>query len=168
MGFKFFAGGFGPGPHWVWGSERGGHRRFKRGLLKWIVLKLIAEGERHGYDILRVFEERGWGRARAGSIYPILQMLEEAGLVTTREENGKRVYVISEKGLRHLRDEGPDIDLEDVRPEEPPESPLREAMHKLMSAVMQGGAGGNAQTTEQIIELLNKTRKEIYTLLANE
>lgn len=167
MGFRFFAGGFGPGPHWMWG-ERGGRRRFKRGILKWIVLKLLAEGERHGYDVMRVFEERGWGRGRAGSIYPILSMLEEAGLVTTREENGKRVYVITEKGLRHLRDEGPELDLDDLREEEEHGSPLRDAAHKLMAAVMQAGSTANPQTAGQIVEALNKARKEIYALLANE
>lgn len=167
MGFKFFAGGFGPGTHWAWG-ERGGRRRFKRGLLKWIVLKLLAEGERHGYDVMRVFEERGWGRARAGSIYPILSMLEEAGLVTTREEDGKRVYVITEKGRRHLHDEGPHIDLDDLHEEEEGGTPLRDAAHKLLAAVMQAGPTANPQTAEQIVDVLNKARKEIYALLANE
>jgi DNA-binding PadR family transcriptional regulator len=166
MGFGFFAGGFGPGRHWMWGER--GHRRFKRGLLKWIVLKLIAEGERHGYDILRVFEERGWGGARAGSVYPILSMLEEAGLVTTREENGKRVYVITEKGLHHLREEGPDINLDDLSSEDEERYPVRDALRKLVAAVMQARPAANEQTVAQIVEILNRARKEIYTLLANE
>ena len=164
MGFGIFAGSCGPRGPFGWRSAR----RFKRGLLKWIVLKLIAEGERHGYDILRVFEQRGWGGGRAGSIYPILSALEEAGLVTTREENGKRVYVITEKGRRHLDEEGPDFDLDDLHAEEHPSSPLDEAARKVTSAVAQAASAAKPETVEQILALLDKTRKEIYTLLANE
>ena len=152
--------------HWLlWG--RGGGRRFKRGMLKWIVLKLIAEGERHGYDIIRIFEERGWGRGRAGSIYPILSALEEAGLVTTREENGKRVYVITEEGRRILREEGPRMDLNDLHAEAEEDTPLREAARKLMAAVMQGH-DVSPETRQQILDVLKEARKDIYNLLADD
>lgn len=164
MGFGFFAGPWGAGGGFGWR----GARRFKRGLLKWIVLKLIAEDERHGYDILRVFEQRGWGGRRAGSIYPILSSLEEAGLVATREENGKRVYVITEKGRRHLEEEGPDFDLDDLEAEEHPSSPMQEAVRRFSAAAAQAASTAKPETVEQIIALLDKTRKEIYTLLANE
>ena len=171
MAFNFFH--MGPGPEW---GHRRQRRRFKRGMLKWIVLKLLAEGERHGYDVIREFEERGWGGGRAGSIYPVLFLLEQAGLVTSREEDGKRVYVISEKGRTLLRDRLSDIsehlsglaDDEDEEPVQGENDEVRDAAQKLMGAVMQGARGGKPETVRQIVDRLNAVRKEIYTLLANE
>jgi DNA-binding PadR family transcriptional regulator len=160
----------GPWPMW-WGGGGGRRRRFKRGMLKWVILKLLAEGARHGYDVMREFEERGWGRGRGGSIYPVLMMLEEAGFVTTREENGKRIYVITEKGLEHLRD-APNIDDEmhgeHDEESERDNSEVRQAVRALMAAVMQAAHTAKPETVQRIAERLNAVRKEIYGLLANE
>ncbi len=46
-------------------------RRFRRGILKFVLLKLLAELPRHGYDLMRAIREKGWGGG-AGSIYPLL------------------------------------------------------------------------------------------------
>ncbi len=166
MAHRFFAG-FEPGPPWMnWGGRS--RRRVRRGLLKWLVLGLLAEGARHGYDIMKTFEQRGWGRGRAGSIYPTLSSLEEAGFVTTREEDGKKVYIITEEGLSHLRDDRPDIAEDDLHTEVEDEAGAREAMDKLAMAVMQAVRTSTPATLQQIAQRLNAVRKEIYTLLADE
>jgi DNA-binding PadR family transcriptional regulator len=151
----------------VWPGRR---RRFKRGMLKYVVLKLLQAQERHGYDLMRHFSEQGWGRLAASSLYPVLAALEEHGYVEGREEDGKRTYRITEKGRQRLRDVADDLEseLDDDESEQQPNSGLRDALTRVSSAVSQAAHGAKSETTEQIIDILNKARKEIYTLLANE
>ena len=58
----------------------------------------------HGYEVMQALEERsgGWYKASPGSVYPTLQMLEDQGLVSCREEDGKRVYAITDEGREYV------------------------------------------------------------------
>lgn len=77
-----------------------------------MVLGLLAEGERHGYDLVREMEERGmlrWTHASKVAVYGALARLEEEGCLTswTERRGGapeKRVYSITEQGTEKLRD----------------------------------------------------------------
>lgn len=95
------------------GSRRGAP--FQRGDLKYVVLDLLKEKPRHGYDIIRELEEQSYGlyKPSPGVIYPTLQMLEEMGYTRSTEQEGKRVYSITEEGLKFLDSQG-DI-AEDIR-----------------------------------------------------
>ena len=81
--------------HRAWGSPRAG-----RGDISTIILHLLTEKPMHGYEIIRTLEEksRGMWRPSAGSIYPTLQYLEEQELVSSREEGGKKIYTLTDKG----------------------------------------------------------------------
>jgi DNA-binding PadR family transcriptional regulator len=81
-----------------------GPRMFDPGALRLVVLGLIAETPRHGYDIIKALETRFGGAysPSPGSIYPMLQMLEEADLVSSTPEGNKRLYTITETGLNYL------------------------------------------------------------------
>jgi DNA-binding PadR family transcriptional regulator len=152
----------------MWPGRR---RRFKRGMLKFVVLKLLEAQERHGYDLMRHFSEQGWGRLAASSLYPLLAALEEHGLIEGRDEDGKRTYRITEKGRQRLRDVAEDLEGEledDDEPAAEPHGELREALQRLSGAVTQAAHGAKPETIQQIVERLNAARKEIYTLLANE
>ena len=167
------------GPGWaafsMGGRKRG--RRFRRGILKFVILKLLAESSRHGYDLMRVFAERGWGSGRPGSIYPILGALEEEGLVTGRTEGDRRVYEITEKGQRHLNEHAAHAgnffesffegDDGEERTEAGPAGAVRDSANRLMQAISQVGQS-KPETVERVRELLDKARKDIYTLLAQE
>jgi DNA-binding PadR family transcriptional regulator len=74
------------------------------GDLRLIVLALLAEGPRHGYDIIKAVEERSSGvySPSPGVIYPTLTYLEEAGQATAASQGNKRVYTITEAGQSHL------------------------------------------------------------------
>src|SRR5947209_4544882 len=157
-------GGFGWGGGF--GGMRGG-RRMKRGMLRWIVLKLLAEGQRHGYDILKVLAERGWGGG-PGSVYPLLSMLEEEGLIVGRDEDGKRVYDLTDEGKELLEERSPmfdDFARENEGNEEA--NAVRNAARKLMGAVMQA-RGASAEARTKIVTALDNARKEVYGILANE
>jgi len=137
-------------------------------MVKWLVLRLLAEEERHGYELLRVFPERGWGSPGPGSIYPILIMLESEGYVKSREENGKRVYVITEEGRRYLREGAPPFDEAELRAQYDSFAEVRDAMQKLTGAIAQLEADAGEKTIKRIVAILKQARKEIYTLLAND
>jgi DNA-binding PadR family transcriptional regulator len=141
-------------------------------MLKYVVLKLLEGQERHGYDLMRYFSEQGWGRLAASSLYPMLATLEEQGYIEGKDEDGKRVYRITDKGRQRLRDVADDLagefDEEEAAESPRPAGELREALQRLNGAVAQASHGAKAETIEQIVQRLNAVRKEIYTLLANE
>ena len=74
------------------------------GDLRLIVLALLADGPRHGYDIIKALEEHSSGiySPSPGVVYPTLTFLEEAGYVTATSEGNKRVYTITDTGRAHL------------------------------------------------------------------
>ncbi len=77
---------------------------FQKGDLKYVILELIKDKPRHGYDIIRELEEQSHGmyKPSPGVIYPTLQMLEEMGHAVSTEEEGKKVYSITEAGREFL------------------------------------------------------------------
>lgn len=86
----------------------GHHRRpFRRGDFKYLLLQQIKEKPSCGYEIIRTLEERfhNFYSPSAGSVYPTLQMLEEMGQARSSEQDGKKVYSITETGLRILEEE---------------------------------------------------------------
>jgi DNA-binding PadR family transcriptional regulator len=79
-------------------------RMLAQGDLRLIALALIAEQPRHGYDIIKVFEEKtaGWYSPSPGIVYPTLTYLEEAGYLTSQADGSKRLYTITAEGRAHL------------------------------------------------------------------
>jgi DNA-binding PadR family transcriptional regulator len=77
---------------------------FQKGDLKYVILDMLKDRPRHGYDIIRELEEQSYGfyKPSPGVIYPTLQMLNEMGYASSIEQDGKRVYSITEEGLRFL------------------------------------------------------------------
>jgi DNA-binding PadR family transcriptional regulator len=86
-----------------WGRFRG--RLFDQGDLRLIILKLIEEKPRHGYEIIKAIEE-SLGGAYApspGVVYPTLTLLEDLGhLALSAEEGGKKLYAMTDSGRAFL------------------------------------------------------------------
>jgi DNA-binding PadR family transcriptional regulator len=93
-------------PGWDDGERRGGRRRmFDGSELRLILLKLISEQPRHGYDLIREIEERSGGAyaPSPGVVYPTLTMLDEMGLIEEQKAEGaKKQFAITEAGTEHL------------------------------------------------------------------
>jgi DNA-binding PadR family transcriptional regulator len=88
-----------------WGGfGRPSDRFFEKGDLKYVILELLQEKPSHGYEIIRALEERsrGFYTPSPGAIYPTLQMLEDLDYVTVRQQDGKKVYTITEAGRAFL------------------------------------------------------------------
>lgn len=84
----------------------GQERMFHRGDFKYLILDLLKIKPRYGYEVIRELEERSHGfySPSPGVVYPTLQYLEDTGHVTSREQDGKKVYTITQEGLKFLED----------------------------------------------------------------
>ena len=105
---------------WFWaGKGRGrggpfkGGRIFEQGDLKYVILQLLAEKPRHGYEVIKELEDRVGGSyaPSAGTIYPTLSLLEDLGYASVAtEEGGKKVYSITDEGRRYLEENKSAVD----------------------------------------------------------
>ncbi|HEY0382101.1 MAG TPA: PadR family transcriptional regulator [Candidatus Elarobacter sp.] len=175
--FRHRQGGGRGGPR-IWGlgysKEWGGWKaggwsaRTRRGDVKFLVLELLAEGPRHGYDIIKGIEERRGVRPSAGSVYPTLQLLEDGGFVTSEQVDGKRIYTITDAGRALLANRAADPD-EDEDADEAPNvrHKLRESVMKFVAAVWNARHTDDA-TLEKVREIVDKARKDVYTILASD
>lgn len=77
---------------------------FGHGRLRLYLLKLLDEAPRHGYEVIRLLEERFHGlyAPSAGTVYPRLAKLEQEGLVTHATETGRKVYRLTDAGRAEL------------------------------------------------------------------
>ncbi|MBA3319795.1 MAG: PadR family transcriptional regulator [Gemmatimonadales bacterium] len=109
-GFAFRGFPFGSGRQGPWsGSGRGGRRRsqmFESGEMKFVILRLLKEKPRHGYEVIKALEEKlaGYYTPSAGTVYPTLQLLEDEGYVRVVEADGKKVYHVTPEGERYLEE----------------------------------------------------------------
>jgi DNA-binding PadR family transcriptional regulator len=167
-----WGGGFGP----FGGFGGQGERFFGRGDLKYVILELLKDQPRHGYDIIRALEERmrGYYRPSPGSVYPTLQMLEDLGYVTSVQQEGKKVYSITDEGRRYLTEQQSTID--DIRSrisagwdaaQRPEVADLMHELQQLARALFRHGARGalhDPDRLKKLREILAKARAEVDTL----
>jgi DNA-binding PadR family transcriptional regulator len=145
-------GGFGPG-----------ERLFGRGDLKYVILELLRDQPRHGYD-----------RPSPGSVYPTLQMLEDLGYVTSSQQEGKKVYSITEEGRRYLTEQQSTID--DIRSrvtagwdaaQRPEVSDLMHELQQLARALFRHGTRGalnDPERLKKLREIVARARAEVDAL----
>jgi len=108
----FFAEAFGPGGE-PFGRGRFRSRFFDNGDLRFVILQLIAEKPRYGYDIIKAIEEKAAGAytPSPGVVYPTLTMLEELGYATiTSGDGSKKLYTITQEGLAALKENKAAVD----------------------------------------------------------
>jgi len=86
------------------GRGRGGPRPLGHGDLRHLMLHLIAEQPRHGYELIRLIEElfHGAYSPSPGAIYPTLSQLEDMGLIAATADEGRKRYAITEEGRAHM------------------------------------------------------------------
>jgi len=147
-------------------------RAGNRGNIRFEILSILSDEPRHGYDIMLEIEKRRGGfRPSPGSIYPALQMLEDSGFIRGKEVEGKRVFEITETGLSLLAEYtekgGFERDAdEDAERELAGRGAL--ALRGLIVAAKQVARMGNARALERTVEVVDRARREIYTILAEE
>jgi DNA-binding PadR family transcriptional regulator len=162
--------------------SRGKRLRLKRGELRFALLYLLKDHARHGYELIRACRSLGWGSPSPGSIYPLLAMLESEGLLSSRDEDGRRVYEITDAGRQALHenaallrdliarsgpqeehvDDNVDVDSDDTA------SRLEGSIRRLLYALTLLSADSSPSTVDLACDVLDATRRKIYALLASE
>ena len=124
----------------------------------------------HGYEMIKEIEERSEGAwtPSAGSIYPMLQLLEDEGLIRGEEADGKRRFTLTDAGRTEQDEKSGDVTPWDaVRAGVPTgHLQLRGSIGQLLSAVKAVAAGGDEEQQKQVSELLDETRRKVYAILA--
>ena len=159
-----FGPGFGPGP---------GRRRAPRGNVRNAVLALLAEEPLHGYAVIGLLAERSGGlwRPSPGSVYPVLAQLQEEGLVTAEEADGRKVFALTDAGRAHVAEHADEL----REPWTAAESRHRDravtlfdTMRGLGGAVREVARGGTEAQVEAARAVLEGARRSIYRILAED
>ena len=164
----------------AWGGPRGrglggsfeSGRRAGRGDVRAAVLALLSESPMHGYQVIQEIVERSNGAwtPSPGSVYPALQLLQDEGLVTATESDGKRVFTLTDAGRTEAesRKGGPLPWDAAARGERGGSSQLRDVVMQVAAAVRQIGMAGSEAQVAKAISVLNATRRDLYRILAED
>ncbi len=110
---------WGRGRHGMgFGGHHGGRRRaFEQGDLRLVILKLIADEPRHGYDIIKAIEATFGGTysPSPGTVYPTLTLLDNQGFATVTPEGAKKLYAVTPEGTAFLEANKATVDALFVR-----------------------------------------------------
>jgi DNA-binding PadR family transcriptional regulator len=149
-----------------------GPRMFDPGALRLVVLGLIAEEPRHGYDIIKALEAKFQGSysPSPGAIYPMLQMLEEADLVVSEANGNKRRYSITEQGKAYLQENAEELarinaQIDEVSAEDG-EISLGDEVREVAKAVFMRLRRGQftPEQARKVRDILRKMRRDIEDL----
>lgn len=174
FGTKSWSFGF-PGECGPRGPRRGRRQMFEAGEMKFVILRLLREKPRHGYEVIRAIEEKlgGWYTPSAGTVYPTLQLLEDQGYVRIVETEGKKVYHLTPEGEAFLEENK--STLEDImeRVGDALRGMAGGAMGELNSAFARTAreafrqawrAGPDSDRTRRIADILRKAAEDIEAL----
>jgi DNA-binding PadR family transcriptional regulator len=143
--FDFGDEGQGGGNRHGRGGGRGRRRVFESGELRLVLLKLIADEPRHGYDLIRAIEDLTGGEyaPSPGVIYPTLTLLQDMGLIEEADAEGSRkAFAVTDEGRSHLDEKSDEVEalferLEELAPDHRSMNgaPLGRAIKNLMNAL---------------------------------
>jgi DNA-binding PadR family transcriptional regulator len=165
-----FAGPFGDPERPSW-RGRGFGRLFTSGDLRYLLLDLIAQQPRHGYELIKAIEEKFGGAysPSPGIIYPMLTLFEETGLATVTSEGTRKLYTITEEGKKELADNRATVDailnrIAGIGNAERPAGRDPQIMRAIQNFRMALGMRGGNITPEQrnkIVEIIDNAAREI-------
>ncbi|MFI9625458.1 helix-turn-helix transcriptional regulator [Streptomyces sp. NPDC052042] len=126
---------------------------FAHGRLRLYLLKLLDEAPRHGYEVIRLLEERFQGlyAPSAGTVYPRLAKLEAEGLVTHATEGGRKVYSITDAGRAELA--GRAGELADLEVE------IRDSVSELAAEIRDDVRGAAGKLRSEMRAAAHETRQ---------
>jgi DNA-binding PadR family transcriptional regulator len=166
--------GHGGPPPWMmgFGGPPGGRRR-RRGDVRAAILALLTERPMHGYEMIQELDERsdGMWRPSAGSIYPTLQLLEDEGLITGEEHEGKRRFTLTDAGreeaAKRSADRSPPWEQAADDAEGHPQE-LFASIKQFWPAVVQIARMGTPDQADRAKVILDDARKKLYAILAED
>ena len=153
-----------------------GRRMFDGGELRLVLLKLIADQPRHGYDLIREVEAMTAGAyaPSPGVVYPTLTLLDEMDLIAEQQSEGaKKLFASTEAGRQHLEERADEVAalmarLADAgqRRERTDGAPIRRAMGNLRHVLQErlGREGADADMMHDVAAILDETAQKIERL----
>jgi DNA-binding PadR family transcriptional regulator len=168
-----FSFDFGDGPE---GRGRGGRRSrrmFESGELRLVLLKLIADEPRHGYDLIRAIEDLTGGEyaPSPGVIYPTLTLLQDMGLIEEAPvEGARKPFQVTDDGRQHLEERSEEVEalferLADLKPDERQTAgpAIGRAVRNLMTALSHrvGRDGLDEELLHEIAAILDEAAQKI-------
>jgi DNA-binding PadR family transcriptional regulator len=162
--------GFDPDSWFGMGGKHGrGFRRhwFDSGDMKYVILKLLQERPMHGYEVMKALEEQTSGcyKPSPGTVYPTLQWLEDEGLVTATDDNGKKVYAITDAGRAFLETNKGTVDDIFERISETIDRVIGEPMGEINRSM--GRVAGQAYRAAWKLDANDARRRRIAEILDN-
>ena len=153
------------------GSGRGRRRR-RGGDVRAAALLLLAEQPRHGYDLIQEIKERsdGMWSPSPGSVYPVLQQLEDEGLVEFDRVDGRKTASLTETGRAYVEEHTDELGNPWATAKAGSEGvhELGHALKSLMGAFRQVTSDGTPDQRRQAAALLDETRRGLYRILAGD
>jgi DNA-binding PadR family transcriptional regulator len=173
-------GGFGPGNGFdgVWQAmeqlrstfDKRVGTRVGKGEVRTAVLALLTEQPMHGYQIIREIEERSGGswKPSAGSVYPTLQLLADEALITAEENNGRKIYSLTDAGrvVAGAETSSPWESTQSAATNR--HTALPKAGVELAQATAQLNRTGTPEQVQEAVAILDDARRRIYSILAQE
>jgi DNA-binding PadR family transcriptional regulator len=164
-----------------WGGPGGIFGRFpfgrgpkaRRGDVRAAALLLLGESPRNGYQLMQEIESRSGGvwRPSPGSIYPVLQQLEDEGLVRPEGADGRRVYQLTEEGRKYIAENADELGT----PWETVADSVggnvmdyRSLIVQVHHAAVQVMRAGNQRQVKQAMDVLSDCRRRLYRILAED
>jgi len=163
---------FGDGPEGR-GRGRRSRRMFESGELRLVLLKLIADEPRHGYDLIRAIEELTGGEyaPSPGVIYPTLTLLQDMGLIEEAPvEGARKPFQVTDEGRKHLEERTEEVEalferLADLAPDERQTAgpAIGRAVKNLMTALSHrvGRDGLDEDLLHEIAAILDEAAQRI-------
>ena len=178
----------GHGSNWgdFFSEGRGGwggpwaRERMERGMLRHVILSVLKDGPRHGYEIIKHVEERTHGlhSPSPGALYPTLQYLEDLGLVRSEQQGDKRVYHLTDAGRAELdkqhstvesfwsrfsEDMPPDASMHELRFAG---DALKDLLRTLADGLKAGALTRDTDTVRRVRESIERCQNEIRQIIS--
>jgi DNA-binding PadR family transcriptional regulator len=167
-----------PGDVFFFGPPFGRHAahlgmKARRGDVRTAVLLLLAEEPRNGYQLMQEMEERSEGvwRPSPGSVYPTLQQLEDEGLISSAERDGRRVFELPDEGRATLAKRPADAGApwEQIAGGVSDQTlELGSLLRQIAMAAMQVVQAGSESQLVEARQILEESRKALYRVLAGD
>ena len=158
-------------------ENRGRVRFFALGEVRLVVLSLLEEAPKHGYQLMKELSGRlgEQYQSSAGTVYPALKQLQKEGLITSRTEQGRHVYRLTKEGVRAVRSEARYIEAiwsraaavqESGRLPEPSAAAIASPLQEVVAAGLLAAkwSAGNSDREDSVRAILRDTAAKLRTL----
>jgi DNA-binding PadR family transcriptional regulator len=151
-------------------------KRFQHGEVRAAVLVLLDEEPMHGYQLIQEIEERSGGiwQPSPGSVYPVLQQLEDEGLVRIEQTEGRKVANLTEAGRTYVEDNRAELEaawnalINDVDERVLEMRNLFTLYGQIATAGKQVAQVGTEGQLAEARKVLTDTRRRLYLILAED